>query len=235
MKDNIQEYDLPGDDDESQEDTEPVEVMKQDDIAQEPFAVETIDLPVEGEKKPDSRLKKSLRKVGFWVLAVLGFSLALLLVFYFALYRPIDLRAQALEEQATEMEEQLSEYRTELSDLTSRYDTVTAERDDLLADKAQYQLFADYLLLQIDLRHLQVGFLEEDDAAVRVALLNAEEHLDSIEPMLREVDAEFVDLLQGRLVLLKSTSKEVDENVQDVERMFNYLLSLQDTLFGTLD
>jgi hypothetical protein len=235
MKDDMHEYDLPGDDEESQEDEQPVEVMKQDDIQPEPFAMETIDLPVADEKKPDSRLKKSLRKVGLWVLAVLGFSLALLLVFYFALYRPIDLRAQALEEQSTQMEGQLSEYRTELSDLTSRFEDVTAERDELLADKAQYQLFVDYLLLQIDLRHLQVGFLQEDDAAVRVALLNAEEHLDSIEPMLREVDAEFVDLLQGRLVLLKSTSKEVDENVQDVERMFNYLLSLQETLFGTLD
>jgi chromosome segregation ATPase len=209
--------------------------MKQDDIQQEPFAVETIDLPVGNQKKPDSRFKQLARKVGIWVLAVLGFSLALMLVFYFALYHPINLRAQALEEQATEMEGQLSEYRTELSDLTSRYETVTAERDDLLADKAQYQLFVDYLLLQIDLRHLQVGFLEEDNAAVRVALLNAQEHLTSIAPMLREVDSEFVDLLQGRLVLLKSTSKPVEENVQDVERMFNYLLSLQDTLFGNLD
>jgi hypothetical protein len=235
MKDTIQEYDLPGDDDESQEEVEPVETMNNEDSQQEPSAVETIDLPVEGEKKKDSRLKKSLRKVGLWVLAMLGLSLALLLLFYFAFYRPIDLRAQALEEQATEMEGQLSEYRTDLSDLTSRYETVTVERDDLLADNDLYRLFVDYLLLQIDLRHLQAGFLQEDDAAVRVALLNAEEHLDSIAPLLREVDAEFVDLLQGRLVLLKSTSKEVDENVQDVERMFNYLLSLQDTLFGTLD
>lgn len=235
MKDDMQEYDLPGDDEESQEDVEPVEIMKHDDFQNEPFEGETIDLPVGKQKKPDSRFKQLARKVGVWVLAVLGFSLALLLVFYFALYRPLDLRAQALEEQATEMEGQLSEYRTEVSDLTSRYDTVTVERDDLLADKGQYQLFVDYLSLQIDLRHLQVGFLEEDNVAVRVALLNAQEHLTSIAPMLREVDSEFVDLLEGRLVLLKSTSKTVDENVQDVERMFNYLLSLQDTLFGNLD
>jgi len=235
MKDDVQEYDLPGDEEENQEDAEQIEIMKHDDIQQEPFAVETFDLPVDRQKRPDSRFKQLARKVGVWLLIVLGFSLALLLVFYFAFYRPIDLRAQALEEQATQMEGQLSDYRTELEDLTSRYEEVTTERDDLLADKARYQLFVDYLSLQIDLRHLQVGFLEEDNAAVRVALLNAEEHLGSIAPMLREVDAEFVDLLQGRLVLLKSTGKNTDENVQDVERMFNYLLSLQDTLFGTLD
>lgn len=235
MKDDVQEYNLPGDGDESQEDVESVEIMDHDDFQQEPFEEETIDVPFKGKDIPQNSFKQKARKVGAWVLGILGFSLALLLVFYFVFYRPIDLNAQALEEQTTDMEGQLTDYRAELSDLTSSYEGVTVERDDLLAENAQYRLFADYLLLQIDLRHLQVGFLEEDDAAVRVALLNAEEHLTSLEPMLREVDSEFVDLLQSRLVLLKSTSKPVDENVQDVERMFNYLLSLQDTLFGTLD
>ena len=235
MKDDVQEYNLPGDGDESQEDVESLNIMDHDDFQQEPFEEEIIDVPVKGKDKTQNNFKEKARKVGTWILGILGFSLALALVFYFVFYRPIELKSQALEEQAAEMEEQLSDYRTQLSDLTTRYEEVTAERDDLLADTAQYQLFVDYLLLQIDLRHLQVGFLEEDAAAVRVALLNAEEHLASIEPMLREVDSEFVDLLQARLVLLKSTSNAVEENVLDVERMFNYLLSLQATLFGTLD
>ena len=235
MKDDVQEYNLPGDGDESQEDLESVEIMKRDNFQQEPFEGETIDLPVYGQKKPESSFKRKARKVGAWVLGILGFTLALLLVFYFVFYRPMDLKSQALEEQATDMEGQLTDYRAELSDLTSSYEGVTIERDDLLADNAQYQLFADYLLLQIDLRHLQVAFLQEDAAAVRVALLNAEKHLGAIAPMLQEVDSEFVDLLQSRLVLLKSTSNTVEENVLDVERMFNYLLSLQDTLFGALD
>lgn len=235
MKDDVQEYNLPGDGNDSQEDVEPLEIMNHDDFQQEPFEEETIDVPVKGKDKPQSGFKEKARKVGAWILGILGFALALALVFYFVFYRPMDLNTQALEEQATDMEGQLSDYRAELSDLTSSYEGVTVERDDLLAVNAEYQLFADYLLLQIDLRHLQVAFLEEDDAAVRVALLNAEEHLTSLEPMMREVDSEFVDLLQARLVLLKSTTNEVEENVLDVERMFNYLLSLQDTLFGTLD
>jgi hypothetical protein len=250
MNDEMKEYDLPetplaGETPENksvnaEKSVEPVgeEELNPEFAVSEPsgnFESEGIETDTGVEKKPPSKFQQLIHTVSVWVLGILGFALVVFLVFFFVMYRPMKQAHDALFETNTGLEEQLSDYRVELETLTDDYQAVTSERDDLLSDAVLYQGYVHFLNLKNDMLLLQKAYLEKDLGAATLALTKANKDFEAFVPALTKANEPMVDVLRSKLALLSTVVGDTAANIEEVETIYDFLLEMEDDIFGLLD
>lgn len=242
MNDEMKEYDLPEISGKGKNpETDPKILESQIDplIPEGEFLGDAEDEFVETElvvaQKPPSKFQKLVHKVSVWLLGILGFALVLFLVFYFAMYRPIKQAHDALIETNAALEDQLSEYRVDVETLTSDYQAVTSERDGLLSDASLYQGYVHFLNLKNDMLLLQKAYLEDDQDAATLAITKATGDLEAFVPTLTVANEPMVDVLRSKVALLSTMEEDTAANIEEVETIYDFLLEMEDDIFGLLD
>ena len=242
MNDSMNEYDIPqfpGDEEEPQEELnktesaspeEPVEASTEiieGTMVEEPETVT--------EKKPPTKLQRTVHTVSTWALAILGFALVLYLVLFFFFYQPLRKERDAFAETNATLEVQLADTREELEAVNSELAEVTAESDQLLLDTEDYQGYVHFLNLKNDLLLLQKAYLEQDQDGATLAKSKATGDLEAFVPFLTGTNEPMVDVLRGKIALLSTVEADTAANIDEVETIYAFLLELEDDIFGELE
>lgn len=220
---------------------EPIDDPLIEPIADLPKVVEVVTESFEQEpeivtsQEPPSKFRQIIHKVSVWLLGILGFALVLYLVFYFAMFRPMKQAHDTLVTTNEEMEEQLSDYRVELETLSDDYEAVSTESDDFFDDTVLYQGYVHFLDLKNDMLLLQKAYLEEDLDSATLALTKATRDLEAFIPTLTQENEPMVDVLRSKIALLSTLEGDAAANIEEVETIYDFLLEMEDDIFGTLE
>ena len=242
MNDEIKEYDIPefsSEENSSAEEPvieEPVvEVSGDEPFAQLPEGTIFEEPETIVEKKPPSKFQQVIHKVAVWALGILSLALLVYLLFFFLMYRPLRLEHETLTSTNETLESQLSDTREDLDTLTTEHTEVTALRDTLLADNGLYQGYVHFLNLKNDMLLLQKAYLEEDSQAAALALNKVNRDLESFSNTLEGSDETLAEVLFAKVALLTTVEEDKAANIEEVETIYDFLLEMEDDLFGGLE
>lgn len=241
MNDVMKEYDLPqfhGEEAVPAQQPAQTETAPQGEPAMNNYQIvegTVVDEPeTVAETQPPSKLQRLWRTFSAWALGVLSFALAAYLVFFFAFYQPIRKERDSLLDTTAVQAQQILDANETIDTLTADLDAMTVERDGLLSDQALYQGYVPFLDLKNDLLLLQKAYLEEDSAGATLALTKTLTDLEAFVPYLTGTNAPMTDVLRGKIALLSTVEADTAANIEEVETIYDFLLELEDDIFGGL-
>ncbi|MEE4194008.1 MAG: hypothetical protein V2J07_02305 [Anaerolineae bacterium] len=244
MNDEMKEYDLPefhGNEDSGIEAAPSVESVQETPVEEAEIFGEITEGSVYEEpeaiveQKTPGKFQQLMHKVAVWALGILSLGLIVYLAFYFLMYRPLNMAHETLMDTNETLEEQLSDYRNELDTLNSDYAAVSIERDVLLSDNALYQGYVYFLSLKADMLLLQKAYLDEDTIAAALALNKINRDLDLFSATLQGPDETLGEVIYAKVSLLTTVDADIAVNIEEVETIYDYLLEMEDDLYGGLD
>lgn len=243
MNDEIKEYDLPEfkGDNEIPSEEPPVDEPVSELPHEEPVIAELTEGTVFEEPEavveiqPPSKFQVLVHKIAVWALGILSLALLVYLLFYFLMYRPLRLEHDTLTSTNETLESELSDTREDLDTLTTQYSEVTVLRDTLLADNGLYQGYVHFLNLKNDMLLLQKAYLEEDNEAAALALNKTNRDLESFSNTLQGADETLAEVIFAKVALLTTVDEDQAANIEEVETIYDFLLEMEDDLYGGLE
>ncbi len=185
------------------------------------------------ETTPPSRLKLFFRKALIWLVVIVIAFLAGFLTDHFLRYRPLDAERAALQSQLDDATQTISELHEENDRLTKAFeeanDTIATLQEELEVITANVQ----YFQVLIDVNNARIKLFMDDSEGAQASLIDTQELLEELLPLIESVDVDLALSLPRRLDLIVSgLERDPETGLIDLELFTKDLLELQPLLFA---
>lgn len=178
------------------------------------------------EKAPPGKFKIFMKKVLVWLVVVLIAFAAGFLLNHFLLYQPINAERIALKDQLEETTDNLSQLEAENSRLSTQLDQTRDDLESATANALYYQLL-------VDVNQARVKLFMDDVEGAQESLVNTQDTLQDLLPVIESIDADLALSLPRRLDLIVSgIVRDPETGMIDLELFTLDLLALEPLLFS---